>query len=803
MTKKCVVGGCSNTNLDKVSLHHWPKDYPLRHKWDNFVASTRKDWVAGSKNSVICCQHFEAPVDFANYYQWACGFKRKLNLVPDAYPKKTSKHPVATRVEGGQTADMATTLEFQREVAEEDVQMKNEDESHYDSEDGKMLETSADDQGIEPEVISHTCIKEDDPISPEHQSSERREELEMDSGEEKEDVLFIIKEEDEQYPAQEGFGRGEQLKHDSGKEKEDVSFIVKEEDEQDPEQEGFGRGEQLKHDSETEFPVHSFTIKEEKDTWPVDEDSKKKESFTKSTGEENEDASFIIKEDDEQYPEQEGFVRGESLKHDSDSGLMDMKTNGDLTFSERMTTCKSPSKKITVIVPQISDKEDLDGMMSWSEVNQKSNERKSTHCDSGFEDTAHINLHGQVAKIMSYKGDETEKPLKNRLQRENLADQTYQYVQCKKTFFSTGTFKDHVCVHALAKPLTAVSEDMNPEIEQSFNCNRCDKKFTKKGQLTIHQKKHTGVHLYPCTECGKGFSQKAFMTRHLRTHTGEKPFQCTDCKKCFRYKASLVMHQRNHTGETPYQCTECSKSFSRKRYLIIHEKSHKGELPYKCAVCEKTFNVKGNLIIHERIHTGERPFQCTMCEKRFGHKNCLIIHERTHTGETPFQCTKCEKRFSYKSSLITHERTHTGERPYQCTICNKKFTFKGYLKIHTRTHTGEKPYQCPKCEKNFSFKSSLVEHERTHSGERSFQCSECTKTFAFHGHLEMHMRTHTRQKPYPCNECEKCFNDRRKLENHQRLHLQIMRLNAMKAIRHLWQNNVPDDQMVLPSPDKT
>ncbi|XP_069482322.1 nucleolar protein 58-like isoform X4 [Ambystoma mexicanum] len=352
MTKKCVVGGCSNTNLDKVSLHHWPKDYPLRHKWDNFVASTRKDWVAGSKNSVICCQHFEAPVDFANYYQWACGFKRKLNLVPDAYPKKTSKHPVATRVEGGQTADMATTLEFQREVAEEDVQMKNEDESHYDSEDGKMLETSADDQGIEPEVISHTCIKEDDPISPEHQSSERREELEMDSGEEKEDVLFIIKEEDEQYPAQEGFGRGEQLKHDSGierevisstcikeddpnspehqssqwkeelekdsrKEKEDVSFIVKEEDEQDPEQEGFGRGEQLKHDSETEFPVHSFTIKEEKDTWPVDEDSKKKESFTKSTGEENEDASFIIKEDDEQYPEQEGFVRGESLKHDS------------------------------------------------------------------------------------------------------------------------------------------------------------------------------------------------------------------------------------------------------------------------------------------------------------------------------------------------------------------------------------------------------------------------------------------------------------------------------------------------------
>ena len=64
MGKPCVVGGCSNSNTDKVSVHLYPKDPTLRQKWDTFVKSTRKDWKGGNDNSIICGVHFKAPDDF-------------------------------------------------------------------------------------------------------------------------------------------------------------------------------------------------------------------------------------------------------------------------------------------------------------------------------------------------------------------------------------------------------------------------------------------------------------------------------------------------------------------------------------------------------------------------------------------------------------------------------------------------------------------------------------------------------------------------------------------------------------------
>ena len=37
MGKRCVIGGCSNTNRDGVNVHKLPKDEALCDKWDPFV----------------------------------------------------------------------------------------------------------------------------------------------------------------------------------------------------------------------------------------------------------------------------------------------------------------------------------------------------------------------------------------------------------------------------------------------------------------------------------------------------------------------------------------------------------------------------------------------------------------------------------------------------------------------------------------------------------------------------------------------------------------------------------------------
>ena len=76
-----------------------------------------------------------------------------------------------------------------------------------------------------------------------------------------------------------------------------------------------------------------------------------------------------------------------------------------------------------------------------------------------------------------------------------------------------------------------------------------------------------------CDKCGSTFNNLTSLKGHIK----EKHRQyllCSYCDKRFSHKANLKVHERTHTGERPFSCQKCDKRFGDLSNLISHEKTH-------------------------------------------------------------------------------------------------------------------------------------------------------------------------------------------------------------------------------------
>ncbi|KAL3854921.1 hypothetical protein ACJMK2_028654 [Sinanodonta woodiana] len=97
MVKRCIVGGCSNTKREGVSLHSFPTNPVSRNQWIKQIRTTRRDWTEPTSDrrdsQVVCSDHFkEDDFDPAFKLKHSFGIRSSRRLLPNAVPCMFSRH---------------------------------------------------------------------------------------------------------------------------------------------------------------------------------------------------------------------------------------------------------------------------------------------------------------------------------------------------------------------------------------------------------------------------------------------------------------------------------------------------------------------------------------------------------------------------------------------------------------------------------------------------------------------------------------------------------------------------------------
>ncbi|XP_055906998.1 zinc finger protein OZF [Eupeodes corollae] len=204
----------------------------------------------------------------------------------------------------------------------------------------------------------------------------------------------------------------------------------------------------------------------------------------------------------------------------------------------------------------------------------------------------------------------------------NSSSKPFKCNECNSNFSTSAHLKYHKAGH----------------LKQSFQCSVCSKNFPKIQVLRKHEKLHGAVG-EQCVECGAKLRNKEALSAHMMRHKNILPFECDKCDKKFSLRTSLRMHQQIvHIATTKFKCDICGKVFNRNSSLKTHSLSHSNEREYTCSKCSRHFIDRKSLLRHSRIHDVKSKYKCTLCDTASIRKDNILRHIRNMHPDKDKSC---------------------------------------------------------------------------------------------------------------------------------------------------------------------
>ncbi|XP_066143934.1 testis-specific zinc finger protein topi [Euwallacea fornicatus] len=336
--------------------------------------------------------------------------------------------------------------------------------------------------------------------------------------------------------------------------------------------------------------------------------------------------------------------------------------------------------------------------------------------------------------------------------------------------------------------------------ELLLQCEFCNRTFSEKNLLLLHQRKHTTSKNYECTTCGKVFDSYSLADSHWVKTCSQfsnvfylpKLLYCEYCDKTFKSHEILYNHKIKKKHYTPklhlgVNIRGMETRFPDQSRQVLENKDVINRLIRDVLMTLEVpmVNSEGGEAASQMIKIESQdcgivtlssddckkiPLPEDLSKKKItpllpkkrkekpirtrNKKPCTLTDEGFH-----YQCERCIKVFNCISSLENHRSTeHVAT--FCCEECGETLGSAKALLIHCREHKSLKPYVCDTCGRSYSQTSHLWQHMRFHQGIKPFACPHqgCEARYTIRPDLKDHIRkVHTRERPFKCNVCSKSF----------------------------------------------